>query len=50
MAVTKPGQGDRCAVTEGTWASLYDEAGVTDAKKLVWKGTLAALSTVQGDE
>ncbi|MGW8488294.1 HNH endonuclease family protein [Streptomyces sp. NPDC055886] len=33
-AVTAPEQGDRCALRGGTWLSYYDEAEVTDAKKL----------------
>lgn len=33
-AVTKPEQGDRCAITGGSWTSFYDEVEVTDAKKL----------------
>ncbi|MET8661652.1 HNH endonuclease family protein [Streptomyces griseus] len=33
-AVTAPEQGDRCVLTGGSWLSYYDEAEVTDAKKL----------------
>ncbi|MFE4692076.1 HNH endonuclease family protein [Streptomyces sp. NPDC056749] len=33
-ATTKPEQGERCALTGGTWMSYYDEAEVTDARKL----------------
>ncbi|MFB8067637.1 HNH endonuclease, partial [Streptomyces rubiginosohelvolus] len=33
-AVTAPEQGDRCTLSGGTWTSYYDEAEVTDAKKL----------------
>ncbi|KQX30788.1 hypothetical protein ASD97_13180 [Streptomyces sp. Root63] len=33
-AVTAPEQGDRCTLSGGSWTSYYDEAEVTDAKKL----------------
>ncbi|MEU2763222.1 HNH endonuclease family protein [Streptomyces sp. NPDC007094] len=33
-AVTVPKQGDRCAISGGSWTSYYDEVEVTDAKKL----------------
>lgn len=33
-AVTAPEQGARCALSGGSWTSYYDEAEVTDAKKL----------------
>ncbi|MFJ6366528.1 HNH endonuclease family protein [Streptomyces globisporus] len=33
-AVTAPEQGDRCTLSGGSWLSYYDEAEVTDAKKL----------------
>ncbi|MDJ1645376.1 HNH endonuclease family protein [Streptomyces pakalii] len=33
-AVTAPEQGDRCTISGGSWLSYYDEAEVTDAKKL----------------
>nr|WP_224756592.1 HNH endonuclease family protein [Streptomyces sp. col6] len=33
-AVTAPKQGERCALTGGSWRSYYDEAEVTDARKL----------------
>ncbi|MFJ2854278.1 HNH endonuclease family protein [Streptomyces rubiginosohelvolus] len=33
-AVTAPKQGDRCTLSGGNWTSYYDEAEVTDAKKL----------------
>ncbi|MFD4592845.1 HNH endonuclease family protein [Streptomyces rubiginosohelvolus] len=33
-AVTSPEQGDRCTISGGTWLSYYDEAEVSDAKKL----------------
>lgn len=33
-AVTKPEQGDRCAITGGSWDSFYDETEITDARKL----------------
>ncbi|MFB6654111.1 HNH endonuclease family protein [Streptomyces microflavus] len=33
-AVTPPEQGARCALTGGSWLSYYDEAEVTDARKL----------------
>ncbi|MFK0187902.1 HNH endonuclease family protein [Streptomyces rubiginosohelvolus] len=33
-AITAPEQGDRCTLSGGTWLSYYDEAEVTDAKKL----------------
>lgn len=33
-AVTAPKQGDRCTLSGGSWTSYYDEADVTDAKKL----------------
>ncbi|WP_331764086.1 HNH endonuclease family protein (plasmid) [Streptomyces anulatus] len=33
-AVTAPEQGARCSLSGGSWLSYYDEAEVTDAKKL----------------
>ncbi|MFJ2273896.1 HNH endonuclease family protein [Streptomyces sp. NPDC087866] len=33
-AVTAPKQGERCALTGGSWRSYYDEAEVTDARNL----------------
>ncbi|MFB7049737.1 HNH endonuclease family protein [Streptomyces microflavus] len=33
-AVTAPEQGARCSLTGGSWLSYYDEAEVTDARKL----------------
>ncbi|MEV7646114.1 HNH endonuclease family protein [Streptomyces rubiginosohelvolus] len=33
-AVTAPEQGGRCTISGGSWLSYYDEAEVTDAKKL----------------
>ncbi|GGS25800.1 hypothetical protein GCM10010284_68200 [Streptomyces rubiginosohelvolus] len=33
-AVTAPEQGDRCTLSGGRWLSYYDEAEVTDAKRL----------------
>ncbi|MFC8230645.1 HNH endonuclease family protein [Streptomyces sp. NPDC057287] len=33
-ATTKPEQGERCALTGGAWTSYYDEAEVTDPRKL----------------
>ncbi|MFD6279049.1 HNH endonuclease family protein [Streptomyces sp. NPDC060209] len=33
-ATTKPKQGERCALTGGTWMSYYDKVKVTDARKL----------------
>ncbi|MGW8487423.1 HNH endonuclease family protein [Streptomyces sp. NPDC055886] len=33
-AVTAPEQGDRCALSGGSWTSYYDEVEVSDAKKL----------------
>lgn len=33
-AITKPEQGERCTLTGGAWTSYYDEAKVTDARKL----------------
>ncbi|MFJ3575945.1 MULTISPECIES: HNH endonuclease family protein [Streptomyces] len=33
-AVTAPKQGARCTLTGGSWTSYYDEAEVTDARKL----------------
>ncbi|MFH8692533.1 hypothetical protein ACH4EC_37440 [Streptomyces anulatus] len=33
-AITAPQQGGRCSLTGGSWLSYYDEAEVTDAKKL----------------
>ncbi|CAM5275791.1 HNH endonuclease family protein [Streptomyces atroolivaceus] len=33
-SVTAPKQGDRCTLSGGSWMSYYDEAEVTDAKKL----------------
>ncbi|OKI51893.1 hypothetical protein AMK17_32225 [Streptomyces sp. CB00072] len=33
-AITAPEQGARCSLSGGSWLSYYDEAEVTDAKKL----------------
>ncbi|WP_258308662.1 HNH endonuclease family protein [Streptomyces sp. NWU339] len=33
-ATTKPGQGERCALSGGVWRSYYDEVEVTEAGKL----------------